>query len=187
MREAWHLAGHHFHGIRRLTTDTDLQERANVTVRQVVGSALIPATLGITVLILDPNGAANSATGFLAFSGLIGAFFFQVSVQWVARSQEMMSSQAEPTDDRRAYILLLHDVGASAGFAALVSLACAVCAGVLIVTECGWPQRIAFAACVFLASYLMLTVIRVVLRAFGLTRGNLIQALSNDAKQERSD
>ncbi|WP_419853345.1 hypothetical protein [Candidatus Poriferisodalis sp.] len=182
LREAALIAQHHFYGLNRAADDLHFYTPGKVPAKTVLAGFLFPAMFSTGAFFLNPRWTADFAAGVLVFYGVTAAFFFQMSVQWIARSQELLTAEQRPSSGRDAYIVLLHDMGASASFAAFVSLfGAALSGGLLVIPEC-WATRALFTASVFVAVYLSTTVIRLVMRAFDLTRGNLLRAFEINAE-----
>jgi len=137
--------------------------------------------LGLLVaLLLKIRLNPGVAVGLLTVSGLLSVLFFGLMLQVAERAMTWADSPPSRGPATSQHGILLGELAAHAGYAALVCILAAVTYVVASVTK-GWPLRVASSLGLALGGHLVLVLLMIMKRVFLLTQGQLNRARTNPA------
>ena len=144
-----------------------------------------PIVVGAVVLYRDIELGANPSIALITACGLLTGLFFGVMLLISERAMTWGDEQPIPDKAITAHARFLQEISANAGYATLVSIACALVLVVATVTGPGWGLRIATAIAIALAVHLILVLLMVMKRVYALTEQRL--TWSSPGRARKSD
>ena len=151
--------------------------------RLVFEQYLIPVVGGAISLVLDLNFSEFIGIALLTVSGILAAFFFQLSIGILSRAASWSEGSPPPSRDSTDYALLLEELSANTLYSGLVAILCAAAALGAGISTGGWYERLLVTITVVLTIHLLTTILFVSNRVFFLTRSHTIRARAGRSRQ----
>lgn len=150
------------------------------TVRDLLGLLILPAALGSMAAVSGVKISIATSAALVTVTGILAAFFFQLSVQLLNRAADLAHSDAGPSRQTSEYADLLMTLSTNAVYSALVSVAASVSALSAGIVSCGWPETLVVCSTTIICTHLLWTLLLVISRVYHLTRERLIVARTNN-------
>lgn len=144
--------------------------------RDFAGFLFTPAALGVLAAILRIKISSTTAAALVTVTGILAAFFFQLSVQLLNRAADLALSNPTPSRETTDYASLLKLLSANAVYSALMAVAASTFALLAGISSCGWTETLFVSLTVFLCAHLAWTLMLIASRVFLLTQARLIFA-----------
>lgn len=177
-RDLTDIVRFHLYAVTRSSNDRSFPDRPPIKSLVVVREMCLPLMIGCLSAVWGLSISAQLAASLVVVTGVLAAFFFQVSIQVLVRAASWVMSVEERSDDGYEYARLLHDLAASSSYAALISVSCALAAVGAGISSCGWNERLFVGMSLGLISHLLLTLVLVLVRVFLLTRGRILRVVT---------
>ena len=154
--------------------------RGSPHLRDYLGLLVLPTTLGLLAVLTGVKISVTTAAALVTVTGILAAFFFQLSVQLLNRAIELAHSNAEPSRETSEYANLLMTLSANSLYSALVSVSAVVAALLAGTVSNGRFETALVFITITIAAHLLWTMLLVISRVFHLTRERLIVARTGD-------
>lgn len=177
----WPVIVSHYAALGRDRDDFVLQSHPKLEVLSVLPHLSIPALCCALAILLDMNVNAGVAASILVVTGILAAFFLQLSISVFLRAAMWVETRPAPSLMTSQYGALLNDLGASSAYAALVSIGCCFASLAVAVSECGWNERVLSGVLLLTVVHLILTLLAVVRRVFLITHERVRRAVTGSS------
>lgn len=133
----------------------------------------LPLGVGALCAALHLHLPDTASVGLLTVAGLLSAFLFALMLQVADRATNWADSHPQPSRETSEHATYLTELAANAGYTSLVSIATAIMFVVASASSKGWPLLTFSCLGVALGVHLVLTLMMVMKRVFGLTQDQL--------------
>ena len=154
--------------------------RGSPHLRDYLGLLVMPMALGLIAAIAGVTISGTTAAALATVTGILAAFFFQLSVQLLNRAAELAHSNPEPNRQTSEYAVLLMTLSANTLYSALVSVSAVVAALLAEIVSNGWSETALVYITITITAHLLWTMLLVISRVFHLTRERLNVARTGD-------
>jgi len=149
--------------------------------RDYLGLLMLPAALGSLVTIADATISVATSAALVTVTGILAAFFFQLSVQLLNRAADLVHSSNGPSQATSEYAELLMTLSTNSVYSAVVAIAASVFALSAGIATCGWLETLLVCSTTVISTHLLWTLLLVMSRVYLLTRERLIAARTDSA------
>jgi hypothetical protein len=133
----------------------------------------LPVLAGLIGLWRHLHLPSPASVGLLTVSGLLSAFLFALMLQVADRASGWADTHPTPSRETSQRVTYLTELAANAGYTSLISIAAAITFVIASACSKGWPLLAFSCVGVALGVHLVLTMMMVMKRVFGLTQDQL--------------
>lgn len=136
----------------------------------------LPVIVGLVCAWRHVHLPGAASVGLLTVSGLMSAFLFALMLQVADRATGWADTHPVPSQATTEHAVYLLELAANAGYTSLVSVAAAMTFVVSSACSKGWPLLAFSCIGVAIGVHLVMTMMMVMKRVFGLTEDQLRRA-----------
>lgn len=144
------------------------------SVRDLIEQYAVPGAIGLAAYFIGIEVGEGLGAALLTISGIFAAFMFQLTIQLLDRAAAWAETHPVPGPSTSKHAILLEELSANAGYAALICVLAAAMTVVCIIAKPGLGERVAAAVLMMLLAHLATTLLLVGRRVFLLTRARLL-------------